>query len=262
MIKIVSVRENPQYIEQTVEYFSKKWGIDRKFYVESVNNSINTKNGFPRWYLLMNDDEIIGGCGLIEDDFMVRKDYSPWLCGLYVEEHFRGRKLGKKLLDFVRIHAKFSGIDTIYICTDHVGYYEKYGWKFIGMEQSEFREMGRVYAAKTENFDFWTAIDELIRSSEIVIDRPKDSKHPKVDLIYPLDYGYLSDTSAMDGGGIDVWLGSLGEKSGCDAIICIVDLFKRDSEIKILIGCTETEKEIIMRFINDNDLMKGIIIRK
>ena len=75
---------------------------------------------------------------------------------------------------------------------------------------------------------FWTALDELVSSSEIVIDRPKGSAHPRFPaFIYKVDYGYLKDTSSMDGAGIDVWVGS-GEKK-VDAIMCIVDLRKRDS---------------------------------
>ena len=111
------------------------------------------------------------------------------------------------------------------------------------------------------NNDFWDALEELVHSSEIVIDRPKGSAHPKFpDFIYRVDYGYLRDTSSMDGSGIDVWVGSEGKK--IDAIICIVDLMKRDSEIKILIGCTEEEKEIIYETHNESRYMKGILIRR
>ena len=108
---------------------------------------------------------------------------------------------------------------------------------------------------------FWSAIDELVSSSEIVIDRPKGSAHPRFpDFIYKVDYGYLKDTSSMDGAGIDVWVGS-GEKK-VDAIMCIVDLTKRDSEIKILIGCTEEEKLEVYKTHNETEYMKGILIRR
>ena len=79
----------------------------------------------------------------------------------------------------------------------------------------------------TFNNDFWRALDSLVDNSEIVIDRPKGTAHPKYpDFIYKVDYGYLKNTSSMDGAGIDVWIGS-GEKK-IDAIMCIVDLMKRD----------------------------------
>ena len=113
----------------------------------------------------------------------------------------------------------------------------------------------------TFNNDFWRALDSLVDNSEIVIDRPKGTAHPKYpDFIYKVDYGYLKNTSSMDGAGIDVWIGS-GEKK-IDAIMCIVDLMKRDSEIKILIGCTEEEKQIVYQPHNETEYMKGILIRR
>ena len=109
---------------------------------------------------------------------------------------------------------------------------------------------------------FWEALDTLVEQSSIVIDRPKGTAHPRYpDFVYPVDYGYLENTSSMDGGGIDVWLGSDHEKQ-LDAIMCIVDLTKRDSEIKLLIGCTEQEKELVYQIHNRTQYMKGILIRR
>ena len=111
------------------------------------------------------------------------------------------------------------------------------------------------------NEDFWRALDELVSNSEIVIDRPKGSAHPRFpDFIYRVDYGYLKNTASMDGAEIDVWVES-GDKK-IDAIMCIVDLMKRDSEIKILIGCTEEEKMEVYRTHNETQYMKGLLIRR
>ena len=111
------------------------------------------------------------------------------------------------------------------------------------------------------NEDFWKALDELVSNSEIVIDRPRGSAHPRFpNFIYKVDYGYLKDTASMDGGGIDVWVGS-GEKK-IDAIMCIVDLRKKDSEIKILVGCMEEEKLEVYKTHNETQYMKGVLIRR
>lgn len=112
------------------------------------------------------------------------------------------------------------------------------------------------------NNEFWKAVDKLVAESEIVIDRPKGTAHPKYpDVIYRVDYGYLKNTTSMDNAGIDVWVGSDCNQK-VDAIVCTVDLLKRDSEIKILIGCTEAEKEIIFQTHNESQYMKGILIRR
>lgn len=109
--------------------------------------------------------------------------------------------------------------------------------------------------------DFWNALDKLVNNSEIIIDRPKGTAHPKYpDFIYDLDYGYLNNTSSMDCLGIDVWVGSAEKK--VNAVICTVDLMKRDSEIKILIGCTEEELKIVYETHNESENMKGVLIRR
>ena len=111
------------------------------------------------------------------------------------------------------------------------------------------------------DMDFWDALDQLTADSEIVIDRPKGSAHPRFpNFIYPVDYGYLKGTASMDGGGIDVWLGTGERKLG--AVMCIVDLMKRDSEIKLLLGCTEEEKAAIYQIHNETPYMKGVLIRR
>ena len=95
---------------------------------------------------------------------------------------------------------------------------------------------------------FWTHLDTLIRASELVIDRPKGFSHPHApSVVYPLDYGYLQGTSSSDGEGIDVWRGSLPE-GRLDAVVCTVDVQKRDAEMKLLLGCTIVEKHAICNF--------------
>ena len=95
---------------------------------------------------------------------------------------------------------------------------------------------------------FWTHLDTLIRSSALVIDRPKGFSRPHApSVVYPLDYGYLRGTSSSDGEGIDVWRGSLPE-GHLDAVVCTVDVRKREIEIKLLLGCTTAEKHAICNF--------------
>ena len=109
---------------------------------------------------------------------------------------------------------------------------------------------------------FWQLLDQLVSESAVVIDRPRGSAHPRYpECIYPLDYGFLDGTSSMDGEGIDVWLGS-DERRQIDAVVCTVDKMKRDSEIKILVGCTEEEKRLIYETHNNSEYMKGLLIRR
>lgn len=108
--------------------------------------------------------------------------------------------------------------------------------------------------------EFWQLLDTLVCSSHIVIDRPKGCAHPRYpDLLYPMDYGYLQDTGTVDGSGLDVWLGS-DERRQLDAIICTVDTVKRDVEIKLLIGCTQEEKQLAYQVHNRYATARGLLI--
>ncbi len=100
----------------------------------------------------------------------------------------------------------------------------------------------------TPDTSFWQGMSHLIAVESIVIDRPKGSVHPRyADLVYPLDYGYLENTTASDGGGIDVWRGSSISKT-LTGILCTFDTLKRDAEIKLLIGCNQDDIQVIRDF--------------
>ena len=108
---------------------------------------------------------------------------------------------------------------------------------------------------------FWERLDDLIKTSEIVLDRPKGTPHPRYpDLVFPLDYGYLEGTRAMDGDELDLWMGTAKHKR-LTAIACTIDLKKKDAEIKLLIGCTDEDIETIKKCHN-NEFMSGIIVRR
>lgn len=131
--KIISVRENPEYLSHAVDYFSSKWGAGYDVYKDCITHSLDTPSPLPRWYLLEKDGgEIIGCFSLITNDFNSRQDLWPWLAALYIEETERGQALGGKMLAHGVAEAKRLGFDTVYLATDHIGYYEKYGWKYIG----------------------------------------------------------------------------------------------------------------------------------
>lgn len=107
----------------------------------------------------------------------------------------------------------------------------------------------------TPDTSFWQAMSELLVTNNVIIDRPKGSTHPRYpEVIYPLDYGYLENTTASDGGGIDVWLGSLNttmnriDAQTLTGILCTFDTLKRDAEIKLLLGCTQEDIQIIRSF--------------
>jgi len=107
---------------------------------------------------------------------------------------------------------------------------------------------------------FWLAVDELVATSDVVIDRPQGSRHPRItEAIYPVDYGYLAGTTGGDRAGIDVWMGSV-RPAAVTGVVCTVDSRKRDAEVKILLGCTPDQEGEILAFLNKG-LMAAVLVR-
>lgn len=112
------------------------------------------------------------------------------------------------------------------------------------------------------NAYFWQKIDTLMFSSSCTIDRPKGSTHFKYsNLVYPVDYGYLSDTTESGQGTIHIFKGSQSTFN-VGAIIVSADILKKDCEVKLLIGCNEEETLSILRFLNQTEFQKAILIRR
>ncbi len=108
---------------------------------------------------------------------------------------------------------------------------------------------------------FWSYLERLIEGSEIVIDRPRKSSHPRYPgKVYPVDYGYLQGTTSSDHTGVDIWVGTLGGRQ-IAGVLCTVDLLKRDTELKVVYDCSEAEIEAIKRFV-DTDQMQAIFIKR
>lgn len=144
--EILPLRDRPGYAEAAVKWFHDKWGIPKSEYQRSINSCLTSGKPVPRWYLVLDSSgDIAGGVGLIGNDFHKRHDLAPNVCALYVEEKLRGKGVAKALLDYVCADAAENGIKKLYLITDHVGFYERCGWRFLGMVEENNGQLARMY---------------------------------------------------------------------------------------------------------------------
>lgn len=143
--KYITLRQQPQLKNKAVEWFHSKWGVPQEEYLECMENYLNNETEFG-WYLCLDEDKIIGGLGVIENDFHERKDLTPNVCAVYTEKEYRCRGIAGNLLNMVVGDLKSKNIIPIYLLTDHTGFYEKYGWEFLCMVQgNDEPNMSRMY---------------------------------------------------------------------------------------------------------------------
>ncbi len=143
-MKIIRIDEMPQIKDQAAAWFSEKWDAAADVYVDSINESLNRKQPFPAWYLLLNGDEIVAGAGVISNDPQIQKEKRPNICAVYVEETYRGKGIAGALLEYICVDMLFHGITTLYLITEMDSFYERYGWEFIA-EITDNEEQMRLY---------------------------------------------------------------------------------------------------------------------
>lgn len=115
-MKIVSVRENPEFADEAVRYVSACWPeVPPVLYEDCIRHAVGAAGLLPQWYLLVADGEIGGCAGLITNDFISRMDLWPWACALYVDERLRGHAYGRSLLERAAADARRAGFRTMYL---------------------------------------------------------------------------------------------------------------------------------------------------
>ena len=145
--KIYTTRFFPVSIDSAAEWFHSKWGVPKEAYLESMNDAILGEGAVPEWYIACLDSgEIVGGLGVIENDFHDRLDLAPNVCAVFVEPKYRGQGIAGALLNYVYEDMKARSVSPIYLFTDHDSFYERYGWEFYCMAQGDGEDQpSRMY---------------------------------------------------------------------------------------------------------------------
>ena len=143
----IALRERPAIKREAAEWFHEKWGVPVEAYLECMDGYLNGETEYG-WYLCLCGDSIVGGLGVIENDFHERKDLAPNVCAVYTEPDHRNRGIAGRLLNMATEDMRSKGISPLYLVTDHTGFYERYGWEFLCMVQGSDPEPSRMYVRR------------------------------------------------------------------------------------------------------------------
>ena len=132
----VTLRSRPELMDRAADWFHEKWGVPKEAYLACMRACLSGESEYD-WYLCLDGERIVGGMGVIENDFHDRKDLAPNVCAVYTEEAYRAQGIAGRLLNTVTEDMRSKGISPLYLNTDHIGFYERYGWEFFCMVQGE-----------------------------------------------------------------------------------------------------------------------------
>ncbi len=145
MLEYIALRDMPELKEAAADWLHGRWGVPKEAYLECMDAYLsgNTEYG---WYFCLDEDMIVGSVGVIENDFHDRKDLSPNICAVYTEEAYRKQGIAGRLLNMAVDDLRSKGISPVYLVTDHIGFYERYGWEFYCMVHCDGEPcMSRMY---------------------------------------------------------------------------------------------------------------------
>ena len=141
----ISLRDAPQLKNAAAEWFHSKWGVPTEAYLACMEAYLSGETEYG-WYLCVDGERIVGGLGVIENDFHSRKDLAPNICAVYTEEDYRSKGIAGRLLNMAVEDLRAKGISPVYLISDHIHFYERYGWEFLCMVQEDGEpRMTRMY---------------------------------------------------------------------------------------------------------------------
>ncbi|WP_407270523.1 GNAT family N-acetyltransferase [Radiobacillus sp. PE A8.2] len=149
MLEIHHVNERKDLFDEAVKFFWRHWGSsdNYKFYRDCMVHAVENRNGLPRFYIAVIDNEIVGSYAMLRNDLISRQDLFPWLACLYVVPPLRGKAYGAVILSHAIRESK--DFEHIYLCSELENYYEKYGWEYTDDAYYLNGEQTKIYSIRT-----------------------------------------------------------------------------------------------------------------
>ena len=154
--------------------------------------------------LLAEGENLVSFCVYAERDEIPDPELTPWVGFVYTFPEYRGKRRVGKLLEHAYLLAKADGFPCLYLSTEEVGLYEKYGFTFWKSMKTRHGEDTRVYRIPIVQMDYSALWGTTVSG---FVDRPLGTSHPRhPEMVYPINYGYVSGVFAGDGAEQDVYL--------------------------------------------------------
>jgi N-acetylglutamate synthase-like GNAT family acetyltransferase len=131
------------------DYVKKNWQAVFFPFTDVLAELFSGDKELPKCYMMLKDDKIIGFYQLVEQELILRKDLSPWITCVFIDGQERGQHLSSKLLEHGRTVAGKLGYIKVYLTTSQIQFYEKYGFREIGLDKFVIGAPTKIYEHDT-----------------------------------------------------------------------------------------------------------------
>ena len=149
MIRIVSVKNQPELKPTIIDYVLKSWKHIAEFFFEQLERSMLPEEEVQDTFVMIDEDRIVGFYQFIRHEPIRNTESTPWLSSIFIDEAYRGQRLSELFLLHGRIRAGKLGFREVYISTDHIKLYEKFGFREIGLDIDKWGFPTKIYVANS-----------------------------------------------------------------------------------------------------------------
>ena len=139
MLQIVNVKQCPLGKEKAIDYIHQVWrnNDSMSHFYDVITKLSLEEEELVNFYVLVQDQTIIGCCGLLTHDVVTSRGLYPWVTSLFVEETYRGKNYGQLLMNHVGHIAQLMGYQRLYLTTGKTDYYRRFGWEELETDSSQ-----------------------------------------------------------------------------------------------------------------------------
>ncbi len=140
---IKSICKDSEFWQRTIAY-----ALECSWKAGSSLASLMKDNKFNEWervFVVFDKDKIIGFATLTKKDSIPDIDYYPFIGYLFVDKKYRGKRISKRIISHIIKYAKDIGFDKVYLISDHVNLYEKYGFSTIDERLDLWGNKQKIY---------------------------------------------------------------------------------------------------------------------
>lgn len=142
-IKIEKVDKESIYLSALIDYARNCSWIAGPHLASLLEQEVFTD--WESTFIAIADERIVGFCTFMKTDYYPNNKYCPWISSIFVEEKYRGNRISQHMIETVIKYAKTCRFSSVYIPSDMLGLYEKYGFEKIDELENYGGDMDNIF---------------------------------------------------------------------------------------------------------------------
>lgn len=133
-MKIINITNNTKYLKKYIALCYLEWSEKEKKLTEYIDyklRKLKIENNIILILGLVDYNKLVGFISLLKKDGDCEVKLTPWYATMYVKKEYRGRGYSRILNDALLEKSKRLGYTKVYLKSNLINYYEKFGAIYI-----------------------------------------------------------------------------------------------------------------------------------